>query len=382
MIDVPAKRRVLFLQGAGYRAGAERALLARLRHLPERGIEPVVAFFAEGPFRAELERAGVPTRLLGEAPHVRNLPGLAGATRALAALAREERADLMEGCGEKMSLLAGWSSRLARCGCVYNLQDAPLRGPRTAAVQLVAACGRHDAVVVPSRWMARAFRRAFALQPVVIPNAVILDDLPDRPADVRSLADWPEGVVVVGLFGRLVAWKGAEVFLRAARRVLERRPETRFLVAGGTLYGWEPEHQDRLVGLARMLGVADRVHFAGHREDALELMAGCDVVCHCSTEREPFGMVVVEAMALGRPTIATRTGGPEELIDDGRSGVLVDPGNDAQLAAEIVALVASPAERASLGRAARDVARERFGSRAVADVLSALYLEVAARRSR
>lgn len=279
-----------------------------------------------------------------------------------------------------MSLLAGWAARLARCGCVYNLQDAPHRNIEATLVQVAAACGRHDAVAVPSQWMARSFR-PFGLRPRVIPNAVILEDLPVEPADVHALTGWPSDSIVIGLFGRLVAWKGADVLLRAARHVQEGNPRVRFLLVGGTLYGHEPAHNQYLQNRARQLGLADSVHFAGHREDALPLMSGCEAICHCSLEPEPFGMVVLEAMALGKPVVATRSGGPEEIIEHGRTGMLVEPGNDRALAAAIVAIVGDPARRRELGDAARLTVERRFGSAAAGASLSSLYREVVARRS-
>ena len=378
---VGPRLRVLFVQGAGVRSGAERALMARLRHLPEHGIEPTVAFLADGPFRREAERSGVRTLFLGEGPHVRQLLRLPAAVRGLTGVVRDERIDVVEACGEKMSLLSGWAARRAGVGCVYNLQDAPRRSAPAALVQAGAALGRHDAVVVPSEWMARAFR-GFGFRPRVIPNAVVLEELPDRPADVRGLAGFPAGSVVVGLFARTVEWKGAEVLLRAATRVLEDEPGARFVVVGGPLYGLEPGYDRRLRELARELGLGDRVHFTGNRDDALELMLGCDVVCHCPLEREPFGMVVLEAMALGRAVVASRCGGPEEMIDHGRSGMLVDPGDASGLAGRLAALVGDPDERERLGAAARDEAAARFGSEAAGAALDRLYRDVARRHQK
>jgi glycosyltransferase involved in cell wall biosynthesis len=376
-----ADLRVLFVQGAGVRAGAERALLARLRHLPEKGIEPTVAFLVDGPFRLEVARTGVETVLLGPAPRLRSPTLLPGVVAELAALARSRDTAVMEGCGEKMSLLAGWAARLAGCRTMYNLQDAPRRDTRATLTQLAAASGRHDAVVVPSRWMADAFGRLPGMRATVIPNALVLEDLPDRPADVRAIAGWPRDALVVGLFGRLVAWKGADVFLKAARALAGTHPDVRFLVCGGTLYGEEPRFSDRLLGLARDLEVHDRVRFVGHREDALELIAGCDLICHCSLEPEPFGMVVLEAMALGKPVIASRAGGPEEMIEHGRTGILLDPGDPGRLATEIAGLADDPVRSGTLAGEAQAVARRDYGSLGAAEALSSLYRDVAAKGS-
>src|SRR4051794_40298874 len=136
--------RVLFLQGAGVRAGAERALLARLRHLPEHAIIPAVAFMADGPFRAEVERADVETLLLREAPQLRELTRVPAAVRAVEHTLREQRIDAIEGCGEKMSVLAGWAGRLAGVPTVYTPQDRPRRDRHATAAQLAALSGRHD----------------------------------------------------------------------------------------------------------------------------------------------------------------------------------------------------------------------------------------------
>lgn len=375
--------RVLFVQGAGVRAGAERALLARLRHLPDLGVDPTVAFLADGPFRDEVEHSGVRTVRLRNGPHLRDAARLPAAVREIASLARRERMDVVEGCGEKVSLLTGWAARLAGCGSVHNLQDAPRRDVRAAATQAAALTGRHDEIVVPSRWMAEAFRSSWGVRAQVIPNGVVLDGAAERPVEVRHPAGGNADGPIVGLFGRMVAWKGAEVLLRAAARISDAAgPTPRFLVVGGTLYGQEPAFPRRLESLARELGVADRVHLTGHREDALAVMAGCDLVCHCSTEREPFGMVVVEAMALGKPVIATRTGGPEEILEHGRTGILLDPGDDRALATQIESLLGDPDRRALLSGAARAEADRRFASTVNAPALGDLYREVALRRDR
>lgn len=374
--------RVLFLQGAGVRAGAERALLARVRHLPERGIEPAVAFLADGPFREEVQSAGVRTFLLGEGPHLRDPGRLPAVVRGVASLARSQRVDVIEGCGEKMSLVAGWAARLADCGGVYNLQDAPRRDVRAAATQLAALTGRHDEVVVPSRWMARAFRSSWAVRARVIPNAMVLSDTPETAVDVRRLAGWPADSAVVGLFGRLVAWKGAEVLLRAAAGLSKGDyPQPRFLIGGGSLYGQEPAYPDRLAEIVSDLGLTERVHLAGHREDALAMMSDCDVLCHCSTKPEPFGMVVIEAMALGKPVIATRTGGPEEILEHGRTGILLDPGDDRALAAAIDWVLSDEGRRRRLGDRAASEARARFASPVAASALEQLYRDVVAGRA-
>ncbi len=132
--------RVLYVQGASERAGAETALLGRLRHLRAAGVEPSVASLAEGPFVEELRELGVPVRVLAPSPpRVRHVWRLPATIRAVAATARETDVDVIDGWGEKMSFVAGWAARFAGRPAVMTLHDVARRTPSATAVQLAAA---------------------------------------------------------------------------------------------------------------------------------------------------------------------------------------------------------------------------------------------------
>jgi glycosyltransferase involved in cell wall biosynthesis len=143
----------------------------------------------------------------------------------------------------------------------------------------------------------------------------------------------PEDVPLVGLVACLVGWKGHDVFLDACAQVL---PKTG---AYAVVVGGEPdgsgEMQARLRAVAKARGIGERVCFTGHESDVASAMAACQVVVHASTSPEPFGRVILEAMAVGRPVVASRAGGPAEVVAHGRDGLLVPPG-DAQAMGEAV----------------------------------------------
>ena len=171
-------------------------------------------------------------------------------------------------------------------------------------------------------------------------------------AAVRAELDLAPGTPVVGMVGCLVAWKGHSVFLDACARTLARRGAVA-LIAGGAP-GGDPGAVDRLRARTAELGVADRVRFLGHRSDVPSVMAACDVVVHASTEPEPFGRVILEAMALGRPVIAARAGGPGEFVREGVDGLLTPPGDAAALAEALDRLLADADLRARLGTGGRE----------------------------
>lgn len=348
-------RTVLFVHGAGERAGAEQVTLNLLRHIDPDRYRPVVAFLDEGPFVEETAAAGFEVVRLPTAGRLRRLDRLPSTVARLRATINSSGADLVQATGEKMAVISAWAARWAGRPAVFWLHDAPTCRPATVAVQLAMAASPRAEVVTCGRWMASAFQARYGLRAVPIPNGVdrrLLDMSTAPIGEQLPETGWSPDATVIAHFGRLEQWKGCDIFLRAAAVVARSVPDARFLVVGGALYGRDGAYAAGLAPLARQLGLGDRVHFTGFRPDATELMAACDVVAHCSRRSEPFAMVVVEAMALGLAVVATTTGGPVEAIGS-VAGLLVPPGDPLALSAAIVGLAREPALRRILGERAR-----------------------------
>lgn len=367
--------RVLVVQGGAERAGGERVMLGLVRRLPAHGVEPTVAFAADGPFVDEVRAAGVPVVRLAASARLRQPHRLPAVVRGIADAARGF--DVLHANGEKMAVLTAWAARRAGLPAVSWLHDEPLRGPGPFAVHVALRLAPRTTWVACSSWMAQAFERRLRVPVQAIRNGLDLASRPAEAVDPRSVAGWPSDAEVATFVGRLQRWKGVDVFLEAAAAVAPHHPTARFLVVGAALFGWERRYAERLPALAADLGVADRVHFTGHRPDAVALMGGSDVVVHASRRPEPFGMVVVEAMAEGRAVVATRTRGPEEIIDAGRTGLLVPPGDPHALAAAVRRLLEDPEARAELGRQAREAAHRDFSADAMAARFADLHRQLA-----
>src|SRR5262249_47225612 len=142
-------------------------------------------------------------------------------------------------------------------------------------------------------------------------------------------------------------------------------------IVGGEHFS-EPDYPEMLATQARQGRLGSRIHFAGHQTDAALWMQAMDVVVHASTGAEPFGMVLIEAMALGKTVIASRAGGPLEIMTDGVDGVLVEPGDPAALAAALDAVLAAGVPDPCLSRAARQKAVAFGAQRLAADVADRL----------
>ena len=207
----------------------------------------------------------------------------------------------------------------------------------------------------------------------VVYNGVEMADIPTQadPALYAALGLDPQRPVV-GMFGRLTWWKGHTVFLEALARVVRVRPEVQAIVVGGEEVT-EQGYRRQLEEMAHRLGLADHVRFLGYRSDALRLYALVDVLVHASVRDEPFGRVIVEGMAASRPVVATRGGGPSEIVRDGETGFLVPQRDPDALAQALLRLLNDPGLARRMGAAARaDVAR-RFQARDTAQRVMAIY---------
>ncbi len=192
------------------------------------------------------------------------------------------------------------------------------------------------------------------------------------PALSRSAFGLDAVTPCFGIIGMLLPWKGHAVFLRAARRILDRFPHARAIIVGGPPAGGE-SYEAELKALARELGIADRVIFMGFRDDVAEIIKLLDVVVHASISPEPFGRVIVEAMAMRRPVVASRAGGPLEIIEDNRNGFLVLPGDDEALASRVIALLEDPRLAARIAEAAQQDVVRRFSAENHAGDVQELY---------
>jgi glycosyltransferase involved in cell wall biosynthesis len=218
---------------------------------------------------------------------------------------------------------------------------------------------------------------------VAVLNAVDLARFaPDGPrADLDALsglAPPPARVVRVGLIATLAWWKGHAVFLAAIAR-LPRGLPVRAYVVGGPVYGTRGSQQtlDALRTRAGELGIADRVGFTGFVADSASVMRALDVVVHASTEPEPFGLVIAEAMAAGRPVLVSAAGGAAELVRDGATALTYVPGDVAALAACLERVVGDEALRDRLGREAHAEASRRFSRTRMAHELADVYRAIA-----
>jgi glycosyltransferase involved in cell wall biosynthesis len=158
---------------------------------------------------------------------------------------------------------------------------------------------------------------------------------------------------LVGTIGALVEAKGQRHLIEAAPLILDEAPETRFLIVGGG------KLENELRKLAAQLRVADAVYFTGFQKEVGKFLAALDVFV-LPSHMEGLNNSVIEAMMVGKPVIGTNVGGIPEIIEHGKTGVLIPPGNHSALAEAVAGMVKNPERAAALASAGRETARSRF----------------------
>jgi glycosyltransferase involved in cell wall biosynthesis len=189
-------------------------------------------------------------------------------------------------------------------------------------------------------------------------------------ASARARFGIPADAPLVGVVGNVKGWKGQDTLIRAMRHVVRQWPETRCLVVGSNA---DPPYMQIIEKHVAEAGLGSRVIFTGYEKFPAACMAAMDVVVHTSTAPEPFGLVVLEGMALGRPVVATRHGGPMDVIVDGESGFLTPPDDELALAQVLNRLLGDPALRQRVGEAGRQRLHGKFTARHNIDGIQAVY---------
>lgn len=353
--------RVLLLSPTSVPGGAERAFAGLARQLPALGFEPRAVLLQSGPLEGWLAEAGCPVEVI-DAGRTRHLHRTA-ATIARVAL-RAHEADVVVSNQSKGHVYGGLAALLVGRPAVWWQHGTPERSP----IELTAAQVPASVVIAGSKGSLEAQRRLTSrcrielVQPGIDVKAVRAR----RGSGGEIRRDRAIGsALFVGIVGRLQEWKGQDVFLRAAAIVAESHPTAIFFVVGGAVLGWEGDYPCELHRLATELAIEHKVHFVGHQDDVYPWFDALDVVVHASFG-EPFGLVLLEAMALGKPIVATADGGPLEIIEDGVSGILVPPGDGDEMAGAITKLLDDERLRVELAANA-SVRADRFDERRMAE---------------
>lgn len=362
---------ILFLISSEGYYGVENMLVALALHLSHQGCRCVVGVFRNSRFpHTEVAEQAVRKGLAVEIIACNGRCDWSAVAQIRSLLAKHD-VDVLHPHGYKADLYALAAASRNRVALLATSHNWPsnLLSMRVYAGLDRLALRRFDKVIVVSDAVADVLRRwgVAAEKVALIPNGVDLDRF--RSAEPKLRNETGVNRPLVGFVGRLVPEKGGALLMRAAQQVLAVYPNATFV-----LVGEGPAHQE-WKAIAGELGLGKQVVFAGVRDDMSEVYASFDMVVLPSLI-EALPMCLLEAMAAGKPVIATRVGAVPRLVVDAQTGLLLEPGDLNALATAIIRLLGNPDLACQLGQNGRAHVAQHFSAEAMAKSYIGMYEQV------
>ncbi|MFW8600782.1 glycosyltransferase family 4 protein [Desulfobacterota bacterium M19] len=209
---------------------------------------------------------------------------------------------------------------------------------------------------------------------VIIHDAIDLDDFKDnRPSEyLRTEFGIGNGEKLFGIFGRIIEWKGIKEFVHAAALIIQSQPNTKAFIVGDCSDG-DNKYFTEIKNLIIYYGLEQNIILTGYRKDIPTFMGLIDVVVHASIRPEPFGMVIIEGMSMSKPIVATKNGGPLDIVVDGQTGFLVEPGDINGLADSVCRLLSDNTLATVMGKNGKDRVAAMFTKERYARQVEKVY---------
>jgi glycosyltransferase involved in cell wall biosynthesis len=399
-------RKILFVQRSGG-GGSLINVLLLVKYLDRDRFHPTVLFYDSNPYEEDFRAAGAEVRILNSAVSVRSIsrPSPNGRqpnkdsrrrfraarrfngfvqrdwrlARRIAEVIEDVGADLVQSnicpSADRASILAAGLARVPQLSYsqFFTADEAWLDRPLSTFV---------DRYLCISESVRHQVRRAAGvredkLRLVYAPFEFPPVSTTPAAAAVRESLGVNSRHRLIANIGRIVPWKGQDVFLRAFASVASEHPDARAVVVGSP--GDKQDGQAFEVELRRLvsdLEIGERVIFTGHRNDVDDIMSASDVVVHSSSQAEPLGRVVMEAIALEKPVIATRAGGVPEMVQDGETGSLVLPGDEEAMAGALGSVLSEPDRATEMAAKARRSAEHKFAARKFVRTVESEYRRI------
>jgi glycosyltransferase involved in cell wall biosynthesis len=372
--------RVLLIDHAPIIGGVERMIGELLGALDPAQVAPVIVTDTHSPMRGRFSAVypeiALPLTRLKRNPFAAF--SLISSAWQVARVARRRRASVIQTFTARTHLIGALAGAMARVPVVWRLNDDTLYHA------LALALGRIPRRIIAVSAHLRLHYSAALRVTDVIPDGVPIPPLTTQ-AKARRTLNLPLDAKIIVLAARMARWKGHAVFLRALRSLIEHDPSVLGIMVGGyseadnvpgPLGGGEP-YQRELIALAHELGLTEHVLFTGQAPSTLPYFAAADVVVHTSLLPEPFGRVLIEAMAAARPVVAVDAGGPREIVVPQVTGLLTPPGDAPALAEALMTLLKDSELRTRMGLAGRARAEREYSLACMAQRLTEVWRQTA-----
>ena len=380
--------KILFYNHTGQVSGAEHVLLMILARLDRHGFDPIVICPEQGPLQEMVKDLDVPLETVAslEARFTWRVDALARYCKSFFGLILEIRRRVIEIKPDLLhanSIRSGLVATAATFGLgtrvVWHLHDLLPRHPLSTAIRVLALVSTRTRMIAVSSAVAGNFRGRLAPllrdRVKVILNSIDLDKFQLDETSKRAIRKelrFRETDLAVGIVGQLTPRKGQLELLRAFGRVQTKVPSSVLVVVGSPMFNRDHEYLELLRRTTAELGIGNQVRMLGARNDIARIMQGLDLLV-VNSKAEPFGLVILEAMACGTAVLATAVDGIPEIIKHDENGWLVRPGAETALTEAMVHLCHAPDLRARLAKRGKQTVTARFAVGRYMTELQAYY---------
>lgn len=317
------------------RGGGEMMLLDLLEHGRGLGINWFVIFLESGTMVSQVKTLGIGTHII-ESGQLRQVGKWWSTIQNIRQIIKQQSIEAIVGWMWKGHLYTGIAAQLSKIPEVWYQLENP---QELTFLKRLANRVPTQAVITLSKSGQVAQSQLTPQYPVklVYPGADLDRFKPEKLESIqetRQKLGLPTNIPIIGIIGRLQRWKGMHVLVEAMPKILEKHPSIKCLIVGGE-HHFEPEYQDYVKQRINALHVNDNIDMVGLQRNIPEWMQAMDIVIHAS-DHEPFGIVVIEAMSMGKPIVASASGGPTEIITPGVDGLLAPYGDASKLASSVI----------------------------------------------
>lgn len=350
--------KVMVIMPLAEQKGGGEMMFWDLMHQGRQGnIEWLAVFLQDGPMVEQVRSLGIKTRVV-KSGRLRQVHRFISTVLQLATIAKRENVDAIASWMWITQLYGGLAAAIAGLPALWYQLEVPdnqnwlVRLATFIPAATIITLSKDGKEAQAKIWPHRPTELVYPgvaldrFDPAILPS----------PKEARLKLGLPENGTLIGIVGRLQRWKGMHVLVKAMPQVLQKYPDAHCVIVGGK-HDLEADYEDFLKTQIATLGLSDRVSMVGLQRNVPEWVQAMDIFVHAS-DKEPFGIVIIEAMALGKPTIATNIGGPTEIITDGVNGQLTPYGDANALAIAILHYLDNPEFTRNLGIAARQRALE------------------------
>jgi len=383
--EAPTMFRIGYLNQAAHLYGAEKSLLDLIRNISRDQYEPIVILHEEGPLAQELRSAGaevvtMPFRYLSlrSHPSLSTVRGYLNSCKMLSSIVREHKIDLLHANDLDFFQLAGPVAKLKRIPGICHVRTVRTRKEYVLDFAWLAdvVVANSGATARPWEWLAG--RRVHIISNPVDARTIAYDA--HKREQTRQHLGLCEDNFVAAVAGRIIRHKGQDVFLEALRIVnTSANRQMVGLIVGGPTRG-TGNFESELHEFVQANKMEDCVRFVPFMDDVSALYSAIDVLVLPSTY-EPFGRVLTEAMACGRPCLATDAGGAREIVLPDVTGRLFPVGDAETLARELVYLRDNPDIADAWGQAGRQCVLQKYTISGYVNSVQAIYEELLGSRS-